>query len=180
MPNIPFAKIQTLTDAALFLKTHGKIVAKPTKGFGALDIHVITEESQLQSLRLNRYIFEKYIGGKEMRFVILNDEVIVVHESLYGTSVAADRYLERISFPEDEWDPELVATARKAMQIFELNFGVVDFLVDPFGRAHILELNTTPGLHWLHEPTSGPPVDVARMFLESILNTPKTAALLAN
>jgi hypothetical protein len=30
-------------------------------------------------------------------------------------------------------------------------------------------VNTMPGLKWFHAPSSGPVVDVARLFLESVI-----------
>jgi len=52
--------------------------------------------------------------------------------------------------------------------LLDLNFAAVDYMIDDTGTAYILEVNTTPGLKWFHAPTSGPVVDVARLFLEAI------------
>lgn len=168
MHNIPFMHPLTLTDAELFLEHHGKIIAKPITGSGARDIHIVTVPSQFRGLEISDYILEKYIAGKELRYLVLNDSVIGVHRSDYGTSVAENRPLQRISYPSAAWNPTLVSLSLRAARILDLKFAAIDYLVDSSGRAYILEVNTTPGLKWFHAPTSGPVVDVARQFLAAV------------
>lgn len=168
LPNIPFARPRTLMEAEAFLDAHGKIIAKPVTGSGAHDIHLITETAQLQSLRLADYILEKYIAGKELRFLMLNGATIAVHRSEYGTSVEKNRSLRRISYPSEAWSPTLMELSVQITHILGLQFAAVDYLIDETGHAHILEVNTAPGLKWFHSPTSGPVVDAARLFLEAL------------
>lgn len=168
LQNIPFACPQSQVEAALFLREHKKVVAKPIAGSGAHDIHIVTTASQLQALNITKYILEKYIAGEELRYLVLNGAVIGVHRSDYGTSVQEDRPLERISYDSSVWDPLLVSSSVQVARILDLKFAAVDYLIDPSGRAYILEVNTTPGLKWFHAPTSGPVIDVARQFLEAI------------
>lgn len=170
MHNIPYAHPLTLAEAKLFLKRHGKIIAKPITGSGSRDIHIVTMPSQFEGLNIADYILEKYIVGKELRYLILNDSVIGVHRSDYGVSVKEDRPLQRISYPAATWDPALVSSSLKIARILDLKFAAVDYLIDSSGQAHILEVNTTPGLKWFHAPTSGPIVDVARQFLSAVFN----------
>lgn len=170
MKNIPFMLPSTHSEAVQFLDRHEKIIAKPISGSGARDIHIITTSDELIGLKIKKYILEKYIDGKELRYLVLNDSVIGVHLSEYGVSVAEDRQLERISYPIDAWDQALVDSAVHTTRILGLRFAAVDFLVDDSGDAYILEVNTVPGLKWFHAPTSGPIVDVAGQFLEAILN----------
>lgn len=179
LQNIPFALARTQTEARLFLSNHGTIIAKPIRGAGAQDIHIITEPTQLSKLTITRYILEKYIAGKEMRYLLLNHRVIGVHQSDYGTSVAHDRPLKRISYPQEAWDASLLETSVRVTHILDLQFAAVDYLIDDSGEAHILEVNTMPGLKWFHAPSSGPVVDVARLFLESVVGTthPKEISL---
>lgn len=168
--NIPFICPQTQAEAKLFLENHGKIIAKPITGSGARDIHVITEPAQLHQLTITKYILEKYISGAELRYLVLNDLVIGVHRSDYGSSVDEDRPLQRISYPSSEWDLTLISSSVQVAHILDLKFAAVDYLVTPSGQAFILEVNTTPGLKWFHAPTSGPVVDVARQFLTAVFN----------
>lgn len=167
MQNIPFAQPEMHAEAVAFLRTHGKIIAKPITGAGAHDIHIVTNEAQLQVLEINKYILEKYIAGRELRYLILNDAVIGVHRSEYGTSVEENRPLQRISIPQVAWNHSLVSTSLRIAHILDLRFAAVDFLIDASGRAYILEVNSMPGLKWFHAPTSGPVVNVARKFLEA-------------
>jgi glutathione synthase/RimK-type ligase-like ATP-grasp enzyme len=169
MQNIPFMLPHTQTEAAAFLSQYKKIIAKPIGGAGAHDIHIVTSQSQLEALKITDYILEKYISGKELRFLLLNGSVIGVHHSEYGTSVEEDRPLQRISYPKALWSSALVHSSLRIADILNLRFAAVDYLIDSFGQAYILEVNTMPGLKWFHAPSSGPAVDVSRLFLESIL-----------
>ena len=177
MQNIPFTHPQTQPDAEAFLRQYVKIVAKPLTGSGAHDIHIITSTQQLQKLNITKYILEQYIAGKELRYLVLNDMVIGVHRSDYGTSVKEDRQLERISYPATEWESALIYSSIQVAHILGLKFAAVDFLVDSSNHAYILEVNTTPGLKWFHAPTSGPSVDVARQFLVATFENPDMTVL---
>lgn len=179
LPNIPFTRPESITEAEAFLNKHDKIIAKPVRGFGAHDIHIVTDVAQLKTLNITGYILEKYIVGKELRYLLLNDSVIAVHESRYGTSVAADRPLQRISYSQDMWSEAIAAQSKEIANLLGLRFAAVDYLIESNGRAHILEVNTNPGLKWFHAPTAGPVVDVAGLFFESLLEEPRTAANLS-
>jgi glutathione synthase/RimK-type ligase-like ATP-grasp enzyme len=169
LQNIPFARPKTHQEAIAFLDVHKKIIAKPVRGFGSHDIHIITTAQELEALTVTRYILEKYITGAEMRYLVLNQEVIGVHRSEYGVSVAETRPLQRLSYAQDDWDAKLVDLSLLITRLMGLQFAAVDYLIDDTGRTYVLEVNTAPGLKWFHAPTSGPVVDVASMFLESIL-----------
>ncbi|CAN5361800.1 hypothetical protein BH09PAT4_BH09PAT4_04910 [soil metagenome] len=169
LPNIPFARVRSQEDAQMFLAQHDKIIAKPIQGSGSKDIHIITSAAQLTPLIISKYILEKYIAGTEMRYLVLNDAVIAVHRSEYGTSVDKDRALQRFSYPHNEWDQTLVDSSLQIAKILGLKFTAIDYMIDEVGRAYVLEANSTPGLKWFHAPTSGPIVDVARLFLEALV-----------
>jgi glutathione synthase/RimK-type ligase-like ATP-grasp enzyme len=177
MTNIPFVRPRHASEASDFLAQYGKVVAKPVKGSGAHDIHIVTDPSQLQQLSLDRYILEQYILGKEMRYLVLNGQVIAVHQSDYNQSVDHDRPLMRISYDQSEWDQSLMESSVRVAEILGLNFAAVDYLVDQAGQAHILEVNSAPGMKWFHAPTSGPTVDVAGMFLKAIFKAQDTPHL---
>lgn len=157
-------------EAQAFLAQHKKIIVKPVNGSNSRDVHIVESPEQLTSFNVQDYIFEEYAPGKEMRYLLLNNRVIGVHESQYGESVAEDRDLKRISYHRTEWDPELVTLSLKVAKIFGLRFAAVDYIIGPDGRARILEVNSSPGMKWFHAPTSGPAIDVARMFLVAMLD----------
>jgi glutathione synthase/RimK-type ligase-like ATP-grasp enzyme len=169
LPNIPYIRTASRLDAVKFFMRHGTIIAKPVKGSMSRGIIIIRDESQLLVLNLFDYILEKYIPGREMRYLVLAGRVIGVHESRYGDSVAYDRLLERISYEESDWDPELVNLSLKVAGILELSFAAVDYMIDDQDQAHILEVNSCPGMKWFHAPSQGPSVDVAQMFLKEML-----------
>lgn len=181
LPNIPFLQTSHLDEASSFLNKHQTIIAKPLLGWGSKDIHIISDSKDLANLDLDKYLFEKYILGREMRYLILNGKVIAVHQSDYGLSVDADRYLERISYPIELWNEELVDKALEISEIFNLQFSAVDFLIDEDENWHILEVNTTPGLKWFHSPTSGPIVNVAKKLMNALIEDEGLAApIIAN
>ncbi|HSW99091.1 MAG TPA: hypothetical protein VLF71_04585 [Candidatus Saccharimonadales bacterium] len=169
-PNLAHLVPSNHAEARAFLAEYKKIVIKPTRGSNAHDIHIIESPGQLTSFEVQRYILEEYAPGKEVRYLLLNDKVIGVHESQYGESVAEDRPLKRISYPRANWDPELVAMSLQVARAFGLRFAAVDYIIGPDGRARILEVNSSPGMKWFHAPTSGPVVDVARLFLQAMLD----------
>jgi hypothetical protein len=166
--NIPFTRSRTIEAAEVFLSKHGKIVAKPLEGSGSQDIHIITTSAQLRNLEINKYILEKYIGGKEVRYLVLNDSVLAVHESEYGISVSADRPLRRISYPRSMWDHHLSQESLRIMRMLQLRFAAIDYMIDEEGHSYLLEVNTAPGLKWFHAPSVGPIVDVAKCLLEAM------------
>ncbi len=175
MPNIPFLRPKTMREAEAFLHLHGKIIAKPNRGYGSRDIHIVTQLAELQALRIQQYILEKYIAGKEMRYLVLQGQVIGVHQSEYGTSVDEHRPLRRISYLPATWDKSLIELSLRVSQTLGLRFAAVDYLITPLGRQYVLEVNTKPGLKWFHAPTSGPSIDVARKFIDAFISDVQTA-----
>ena len=169
LPNIPFVLPESQVEAEAFLDRHKTVVAKPVSGSGSRDIHIISDWQQLGRLRLKKYLLEKYIAGRELRYLILNGSIIGVQRSDYGLSVAEDRPLKRIAYYEDQWNPAIMKLTQQIAIIMNLKFAAIDYLVDSFGKAYVLEVNTMPGFKWFHAPTSGPVVDVARLFLESVV-----------
>lgn len=163
---VPYSHAQ----AHEFLKKYKKIIVKPVNGSNSRDVHIVESPGQLAAFNVQDYIIEEYAPGKEMRYLLLNNRVIGVHESQYGESVAEDRDLKRISYPCVDWDPALVTLSLKVAKVFDLRFAAVDYIIGPDGRARILEVNSSPGMKWFHAPTSGPTVDVARLFLQATLD----------
>lgn len=167
--NIPFMVTDKLTEAVAFLAEHGTIIAKPKRGSGSQDINLVTSAHELADLDIGTYIFEKYITGREMRYLVLGGRVIAVHQSEYGVSVAEDRPLKRISYRKEDWDPARTSLSLRIANIFGLKFAAVDYLIDSTGQTYVLEVNSRPGFKWFHVPTEGPAVDVAGQFLKAIV-----------
>jgi glutathione synthase/RimK-type ligase-like ATP-grasp enzyme len=169
LPNIPFARKWTLDGAKAFLSKHKVIIAKPLCGAGAKDINIIDNPKDFVRLTIKNYILEKYLEGKEMRYLVLDGSVIGVHHSKYGTSVEETRFLERISYSRNDWDETLVDLAVRVTAILGLKFAAVDFIVTPDGGKYILEVNSAPGLKWFHAPTKGPVVNIAEQLVATII-----------
>ncbi len=171
MPNIPFARGASLPQAIAFLEQYKTIIVKPLDGSGSKNIHIVNSVEQLTSLDLSGCILEQYIPGVEMRYLVLNGAVIAVHESKYGDSVDKDRYLERVSYDAATWDPELDRMAVDISEVLGLTFSAVDYIIDSNGNAFVLEVNSRPGLKWFLDPSEGPSVDVATLFLQAMLSS---------
>src|SRR5690606_12767363 len=92
-------------EAQIFLAKHKKIIVKPIRGSNSHDVHIVESPEQLASFDIRQYIIEEYAPGKELRYLLLDNKVVSVHESQYGGSVAEDRDLKRISYPRADWDP---------------------------------------------------------------------------
>jgi glutathione synthase/RimK-type ligase-like ATP-grasp enzyme len=170
LPNIAYLNAATLAEAEAFLATHKKIIVKPLTGSNSHDVSIVESPEQLAGRDIRQYILEKYIAGKEVRYLVLDGNIIGVHESKYGESVSETRSLERISHPAAEWSPELMSLSLKTATIMGLRYAAVDYLIGPAGEVHILEVNSSPGMKWFHAPTTGPVVDVARLFLQTMLD----------
>jgi glutathione synthase/RimK-type ligase-like ATP-grasp enzyme len=167
--NIPFKRARTQESALEFLLKYEKIIAKPVRGSGSRDIHIITNANELKELNISAYILEKYQPGIEMRYLVLGDKVVAVHRSSYGVSVEETRELERISYAENEWDQVIAAQSLHIAKLLGLEFAAVDYIVDENGTYHVLEVGAAPGFKWFDTPSSGPKVDIAKMFLDSYI-----------
>jgi glutathione synthase/RimK-type ligase-like ATP-grasp enzyme len=165
--NIPYLRTSSTIKAQKFLAEHGRIIVKPIKGQGARNISIVETGTELAVLPLKGMILEKYSPGREIRYLVLDGRVIAVHESVYGNSVEHDRYLERTSYPESEWDPVLSELSVRICNEIGLGFAAIDYITDEDGSSWLLEVNSAPGLKWFHRPTSGPSVDVALQLLQA-------------
>jgi glutathione synthase/RimK-type ligase-like ATP-grasp enzyme len=169
LPSIPSIRPANQGEAEAFIAKHHTIIVKPLKGSNCHDVHIVNATEQLVLFNIKNYILEQYVSGREFRYLILNGKVIGVHESEYGGSVSETRSLKRISYPDSQWSPVLIALALKVAAVFKLHYAAIDFLIAPDGHASILEVNSSPGMKWFHAPTTGPEINVAGMFLEAVL-----------
>ncbi len=173
LPNIPFLLPQSKEEVYQFLDHHKVIIAKPTMGSRSQDIHLIEHKKEIDSSNIFEYIFEKYIKGKEMRYLVLNNQVIGVLEKVYDTPINDPNVVERTSFSRDQWDTNLVEISLSIMNILGLKFGAVDFLIDRDNKNYILEVNSAPALRRFDKPTSGPSVNASRQLLEATIKKSK-------
>jgi glutathione synthase/RimK-type ligase-like ATP-grasp enzyme len=169
LPNIPYAMPETHEAAAAFLAEHIQIVVKPTLGSASRDVHVIGREQQLQPLDLQHYIFEKYIEGREFRYLVLEDKVIAVYEKRFEGLIVDPQTVQRVAWPSGEWDQNLVKIACQATAALGLQNAAVDFKVTPEGRPYVLEVNAGAGIYRFQYPDEGPAVDVASQYIQAML-----------
>lgn len=170
LPNIPFLRPKSTSDIELFLQIHKNIVIKPLRGSGSKGVKIVNSTTQILDEDYRKTICERYIPGREFRFLVLNGEVIAVHESVYGNSVDPHRNLERISYEPALWDMKMLNLSLQIAKLFNLKFAGIDFMVDKNNHPYILEVNASPGIKWFHAPTRGPKVDVATQYLKAMLN----------
>ena len=168
LPNIPYCLPEDMASAAAFLNKHKSIIAKPTLGKHSTDIHLIKNKAELEGLNLRTYILEKYIEGKELRILILNHQVIAVHEKLYPAAINNPETVTRVSYPKSTWPKQICEVALAAAKSIGLNFCAVDFLIND-KDFYILEINSAPGLRWFQKPSSGPTINIASIFLDETI-----------
>lgn len=156
LPGVPYSVAETQKQLEKFLKKHKTIIAKPTMGRGSQDIHIIKSIQDAKGLDFQSYIFEKYIKGREVRYLVLNGKIIGVNEK---TKV-------RTSYPKKLWDKKISEIAILAAKNIGLKFAAVDFLIDGRNIAHILEVNASPGLNRFQNPAKGPKINLAKILLE--------------
>lgn len=169
LPNIPYLLPQSIEEVEKFLSENKKIIAKPTLGAHSTDVHIFTTSEELSSFNFGKHIFEKYVAGREMRYLVLKDEVIAVHEKRYTTLINNQGIVERISYPKNKWDKKICKTALLAAKAIGLQFAAVDFIVEKNGDFHILEINSSPGLWRFHFPDKGSAVKVAYLLLSETI-----------
>lgn len=169
LPNIPYTLPANTREAFDFIAEHQKVIMKPTFGHHSHDVHLLTPQSDLTRYDLSHYLFEKYIAGRELRYLVLNGEVIAVHRKDYTPPINDPASVKRISYPKKLWDTSHVKYALLASKVIGLKLAAVDFLIDDQDQPHILEVNSAPGIEWFHRPTDGPAIDLAGMLLDAYL-----------
>ncbi len=156
-----------MLEANEFLKKHKTIIAKPTKGKHSKDVHLIENAEDFKHIDLTKYLLEKFIEGKEERYLILNDKILAVHRKVYKTPINNPETVKRVAYEKIVWDKEVVKISRNVTTALGLAFAAVDFLITTNGRTYILEVNSAPGLSRFQYPDEGPSIDIASIFLEA-------------
>lgn len=172
LPNIPYLTPQNSTELLHFFSEHKPIVMKPTMGQRAEGVRLLKTQAEIEELspvELKGCIFEKYIVGKEVRYVILDNEVIAVQEKIYEGDVYSPTGSRRRALSGPEWKKELIEHALSATKILGLGFSAVDFKVNPQGEIFILEVNSAPALWRFEQPDEGEPTPVALLLLEATM-----------
>ena len=177
LPNIPYCLPKTQRELRDFFIKHQPVVVKPTYGHGSHGVRMIDDVAQLDNLDITTIVAEKFIEGQEERYLVLNGQVIAVHQKLYDGPINSAETLRRVSLKSDTWHSERTRMAVQIAQVFRLRFAAVDFIVMSDGTFVVLEVNSAPGIAWFHTPTSGPSVDVAGMLLLAMAKEAEVANL---
>ncbi|MGH7204422.1 MAG: ATP-grasp domain-containing protein [Candidatus Levyibacteriota bacterium] len=172
-PNIPYGMFSTHEEVEQFLQQHQMIVAKPVFGSTSKDVHVIRSSAEIPDIPFDKYIFEKFIKGREMRYLVFQSNVVAVHEKSYEGLINIPAKVRRIAYPKKQWDERLVQLSEQITDTLFMKFAAVDYLIDDNGKAFFLEVNSSPGLYFFEHPTSGPGINIARMFLEETVKAIK-------
>lgn len=169
LPNIPYLLPQNTQEAFDFIAEHQQVIMKPTFGHHSHDVHLLTPQSDLSKHDISHYVFEKYIAGRELRYLVLNGKAVAVHRKDYIQPINDPTSVKRISYPKKLWNTLHVKYALLACEVMGLRFAAIDFLIDQDDKPHILEVNSAPGIQWFHHPTEGPAIDLAGLFIDAYL-----------
>lgn len=167
LPNIPFCLPNSRDELLTFAALQGPLVGKPTRGRQSQGVRLYSRIAQLERAKYSDKIFEKYIAGVELRYLMLDKTVLAVHQRHFPGKLHRPELVTRESYDESKWDSNLIKIAQDTMQAIGLRFGAVDFIVTP-DMYYILEVNSAPGLHYFKSPHSGPSIDIGRIYLESV------------
>lgn len=170
LPNIPFYLPENIGDAVNFLSEHSEIIVKPLKGGHSQNVHLVTTKNELEKLDLSHCILEKFIEGQEVRLLIIKGEVKAVHHKVYDGPINNPDTVRRVSIVEDQWSEQLAKLAIRAADALGLKFTAVDFLVTKQNLPYLLEINSAPGLDRFQKPDSGPPLNIMKLYLETIID----------
>ncbi len=169
LPNIPYCTPKTLAELESFFVQYQPVVMKPTMGQRAVGVELIKESESLPRTSFSGQIFEQYIRGKELRYLVLQSQVIAVHEKVFAGEIYQPSASQRVSYPQSSWDDQLVRTAVQACQVLGLEFAAVDFMIKTDGVALILEVNSAPALWRFESPDQGPAIAVCDLLLRATL-----------
>ena len=169
LPSIPYSVAETEKELKKFIEKQKIIIAKPTLGEHSRDIHLIKSVSDAKGLKFENYIFEKFIKGSEIRYLVLWGKVISVHKKNYKGPINNPDRVKRISLNKRFWDKKLMKIATLAAKSLYLNFAAVDFLVEKDDKAYVLEVNASPGMYLFLNPSRGPKLNLAKIILEETL-----------
>lgn len=171
LPNIPYTLAKTKEEVLAFLAIHKTIIAKPNLSSHSENVYLIKNLHEIPAIPYNEYLLEQFIKGEELRYLVLQGKVIAVHRKYYKTPINNPDTVKRISYPQDQWNQDMVKLTLEITNTMHLNFAAVDFIIDKQGKAFVLEVNSAPGLWHFHYPEEGPAINVARMFLEATIAT---------
>lgn len=169
LPAIPYLIPGSKEDLEAFLREQGAIVVKPVRDTKPKRAHLIRTSADLAAWEMGPgMIAEKYVQGTEWRYLVLNGEVLAVHERRYAGELNLGEE-RRISYAKEQWDRRLLELSLAIAQAFGLNFCAVDFLVTEAGQPFVLEVNSAPGLGAFHYPDAGPSLDLATQVVANLL-----------
>ncbi len=167
LPNIPYLLPDSKAEVDNFFKLHGEVIAKPTRGRQSKNVHLITSQHQLDRLPFQDMIFEKFIDGTELRYLLLDDTVLAVHHRDFPGRIHDPTKVQRTSLNKKDWNNKHIAIAKRTMKTIGLRFGAVDFIAVN-DQPYILEVNSAPGLYYFKSPHHGPSIDIGILYLQAV------------
>ncbi len=166
--HVPYCFPQTRDELLAFFDEYHKIIAKPTMGRQSMGVRLLTPRSRVMNIDYTERIFERYLEGYEMRFLILDYEIIGVLEK-HPHPLKGDRWHKWYkTVRPDEWRHDLGEIATKVAHIIQLGLCAVDIMITA-DAWYVLEVNSSPGFVKFHVPDEGPSINCARRIIEKIV-----------
>lgn len=166
---IPYCVPDGIDEAVEFLNGHPSIVVKPTIGERSRQVILVTKPSELLNVELDSMILEKFIQGSEIRYLILQDQLIAVLEKHPDPRPHQPWHKRNETVQSSQWNTKQVDLALHIAKTLKLHWCAVDFIVDIAQKPWILEVNSAPGIKLFHHPHQGETVDVARLIFDEML-----------
>lgn len=167
LPNIPYLVDGTPQLVSEFFDIHKKVIAKPVLGSGSRNVEIISSSKKLRELELDGLILEKYIEGKQLRYLVLDNKVIAVHKREFETEIYHPEKGKRISLPARQWSGNLIELSTKITEVFSLRLAAIDIIIDSANTAYVLEINSAPGIYRFYFPDKGPSLNLAQLILKA-------------
>lgn len=175
--NIPYCLPASRLELEQFFEEHQPIICKALLGQQSQNVKLVLTKKQLDECSLNLTFFEKFIKGVEYRCLVLQDEMIAVQRKELRPTLSDPWQLFYINLDTAEQDDDvlikkLMIEAKKIVQVFNLKWAGIDFIVEENDNFWILEVNSAPGIVKIHYPDEGATINAAKKIWQAIKKQP--------
>ena len=170
-PTVPYLFTNNVKELHDFFDVHQPIIAKPVMGERSQNTKLIEERDDLSKFPLDETIFEKFILGIELRYLVLKGQIVAAQSKSLNPTPQYPWRKHVTNLKASEYDTCCVEMALAIAKLVGQQFLAVDFIEAPNGKILVLELNSVPGLYSLYNPDDGNPIALGKLLFETIIET---------